>query len=114
MDSRAITAVAKAKKSGELICPDACTKCGRQVRLHAHHEDYAKPLCVEWLCPKCHSRRHAKSRPNLTDDTSVLTIPMCSRLKESIRNAAKHSDRTMADWARLLLEQESKEYRVNG
>lgn len=35
-----------------------CEKCG-EARSHAHHEDYANPLDVVWLCAKCHQRHHA-------------------------------------------------------
>lgn len=30
--------------------------CG--AKAHAHHTDYSKPLEVQWLCPKHHSREH--------------------------------------------------------
>lgn len=35
-----------------------CEDCGAE-KTHAHHDDYAKPLNVRWLCPPCHSRWHA-------------------------------------------------------
>ena len=31
-----------------------CDVCQRAVRLQAHHEDYAKPLWVAWVCTTCH------------------------------------------------------------
>ena len=36
-----------------------CTFCGSEKNLHAHHNDYKKPLEVIWLCAKCHHRAHA-------------------------------------------------------
>ncbi len=40
------------------VSKEPCLFCsGAQV--HAHHRDYAKPLEVIWLCPKCHHRLHA-------------------------------------------------------
>jgi transcriptional regulator with XRE-family HTH domain len=42
---------------GELV-RQPCEKCGSTKRIHAHHEDYAKPLEVVWLCPGHHVRRH--------------------------------------------------------
>jgi hypothetical protein len=35
----------------------ACEVCGSE-NSHAHHEDYAKPLEVRWLCPLHHSKVH--------------------------------------------------------
>ncbi len=36
-----------------------CDVCG-QLDVHAHHQDYAKPLEVVWLCPLHHKERHWK------------------------------------------------------
>jgi hypothetical protein len=36
-----------------------CAICGAEEHVHAHHQDYAKPLEVKWLCAKCHHRVHA-------------------------------------------------------
>lgn len=36
-----------------------CEVCGKP-NSHAHHEDYARPLEVKWLCPKHHKEAHAK------------------------------------------------------
>ena len=40
---------------------DACEHCGTpatQARLLGHHPDYAAPLKVIWLCPRCHANVH--------------------------------------------------------
>lgn len=53
--------VGNAVKSGVLIKPLSCSKCGdftSSRRLHAHHEDYYKPLDVVWLCVQCHVDEH--------------------------------------------------------
>jgi hypothetical protein len=37
--------------------PSACSKCNRIIeknKLHGHHNDYTKPLEIEWLCNDCH------------------------------------------------------------
>lgn len=47
-----------AVKRGEVMRPTRCTDCGEERRLHAHHPDYGRPLYVEWLCTRCHGRRH--------------------------------------------------------
>lgn len=49
-----------AVKTGKLIKPKKCSKCGIEVRLSAHHEDYSKPLEVLWLCSSCHKLEHNK------------------------------------------------------
>lgn len=51
--------VKAAVDSGKLIKPDRCQKCGKSPKhLHAHHENYEKPLEVIWLCPLCHKIEH--------------------------------------------------------
>lgn len=51
------TAVGNALRDG-ILKREPCLFCGRKD-VHAHHRDYAKPLEVVWLCPKCHHRLHA-------------------------------------------------------
>ena len=53
---RAQTAVGNAIRDGKLK-KEPCMFCG-VTHVHAHHRDYAKPLDVIWLCPKCHHRLH--------------------------------------------------------
>lgn len=40
-------------------------ECGRKWHLSAHHDDYAKPLEVRWLCRRCHPRADAERRIRL-------------------------------------------------
>ena len=54
---KAHTAVSNAIRDGRLI-KEPCLFCDAH-EVHAHHRDYAKPLEVVWLCPKCHHRLHA-------------------------------------------------------
>jgi hypothetical protein len=35
-----------------------CEVCGTR-KVHAHHDDYGKPLEVIWLCHSHHMARHA-------------------------------------------------------
>ena len=55
----ASTMVRNAVRDGKLIKPDNCSDCGNEPkRLHGHHDNYAYPLVVRWLCAGCHSAWH--------------------------------------------------------
>jgi transposase-like protein len=57
-------AVASALKNGRLIRSVSCEECGRtRCVLHAHHDDYGKPLSVRWLCVSCHRTWHEQNVP---------------------------------------------------
>lgn len=49
--------VKNAVRTGELKAAP-CERCGRDDQIHAHHDDYSKPLDVRWLCPDHHRERH--------------------------------------------------------
>jgi len=55
--NRARLAVYRAVKAGK-IKRKPCYFCGATKGLHAHHEDYAQPLDVVWLCSSCHGKLH--------------------------------------------------------
>lgn len=57
---RAQVIVARAIKSGFLI-KKPCRICGNPDS-EGHHEDYSKPLDVDWLCPKHHAERNREIR----------------------------------------------------
>lgn len=50
-----------ARQTG-LARPQPCTVCGTTEAVHAHHDDYNKPLEVIWLCPRHHAERHRALR----------------------------------------------------
>lgn len=43
---------------GEIV-KQPCEGCGDE-KVHAHHDDYGKPLDVRWLCPACHGIEHRR------------------------------------------------------
>jgi len=53
--------VSNAIRDGRLV-RGCCEGCGTAENVHAHHDDYSKPLDVRWLCAKCHHRHHAEKR----------------------------------------------------
>lgn len=55
---KARTEVGNTIRDGRLFRPKKCERCARDYKLHAHHEDYSKPLDVIWLCTPCHGARH--------------------------------------------------------
>jgi hypothetical protein len=50
------TAVANALRDGRLT-KAPCEKCGAEPA-HAHHDNYAFPLDVRWLCQQHHTEVH--------------------------------------------------------
>lgn len=57
-EARKITRSAIAKK---ILVRQPCEVCGNE-KVHAHHEDYTKPLEVRWFCPTHHMEHHKKQR----------------------------------------------------
>ena len=55
---RAHNSVANAVRAGKLV-KQPCEVCGAE-NVHAHHDDYAKPLEVRWLCPAHHAEERRK------------------------------------------------------
>lgn len=56
----------RAVRSGRIVKPLECSRCGEippRRQLHGHHEDYARPLEVEWVCTKCHGLEHHGEAP---------------------------------------------------
>ena len=78
---KAIRIIAKAIKQGKIIRGPCVinNKICSKGKAHGHHEDYKKPLEVDWLCAKHHKRLHAniltkEELIKLTRSRSVLKI----------------------------------------
>ena len=51
----------KAVRRGDETREGKCAECGKAGPVGvivAHHDDYAKPMKVRYLCRKCHKRHH--------------------------------------------------------
>lgn len=64
--ARAHWTVSNAIRYGKLT-RQPCQVCGNK-KSHAHHNDYSKPLKIEWLCHRCHWNKHGwiSTRKNKT------------------------------------------------
>lgn len=63
--TKAWSAVGNAILLGKIEKPIYCELCGAfDVKIHAHHSDYSKPLEVLWLCHGCHMTLHSDERLN--------------------------------------------------
>jgi hypothetical protein len=57
---RANRMIAYHKAKGN-IHEQPCEVCGSEKHIHAHHDDYDKPLNVRWLCAAHHHQWHAEN-----------------------------------------------------
>jgi transcriptional regulator with XRE-family HTH domain len=88
----------KAREATLRCRPKACSACGRPSRVHAHHEDYSRPLDVVFLCALCHRRRHAGKLdlPSPPGPVAVSIVNACS--------AWLRAGGSMEDVARMMAE----------
>lgn len=54
----ASTMIGNAIRDGKIIKPNECSDCGKTGKIHGHHDDYALPMVVRWLCSRCHRLWH--------------------------------------------------------
>jgi len=64
---RARVAFAMAINNKSIKRVDVCSVCGSNYFVDAHHEDYSKPLEVQWLCRLCHRKADRARRDRLVD-----------------------------------------------
>lgn len=98
--SAAYAAMAKAVASGDVTRPRRCSECESVGRVEGHHEDYAKPLAVRWLCRACHAAAHSSKNGGRL----VTRVP--PDLEIAVRVQAARERRSAA----RLVEQAVREY----
>lgn len=56
-------AVKNARRAGRLIAGpcETCRASEPATKIHAHHDDYQKPLDVRWFCGPCHRAHHRQA-----------------------------------------------------
>ncbi len=62
---KARSEVNHAVNAGKLIKPSSCSSCDKECSPQGHHDDYALPLTVRWLCVPCHNQWHKENGPGL-------------------------------------------------
>jgi ribosomal protein S27AE len=109
--ARAHAMVTYAIRTGKLT-PAQCEKCGNSNAL-AHHDDYAEPLTVRWLCDIHHAEWHRKHGPGLHGfGTRASGKHKSKRVKLSASAeqwrewelAAKDAGKNLTAWIRSVLD----------
>ena len=101
----------QAINKGIIVKPNICSKCLKNIPLHAHHDDYSKPLEIRWLCVKCHWKWHSKNGyspvKNVKSNNTVssYTLSIESRVHYKLKKLAEDSNRTLAGQIRMILEE---------
>ena len=61
---KATSMINSAIKTGKLF-KESCSECGSDDMVHAHHDDYLKPLNIRWLCAAHHAQWHRDNGPGI-------------------------------------------------
>ncbi len=97
--------VAEAKRHGRLV-PQPCEVCGTSERIHAHHENYNKPLKVRWLCPAYHRARHKEIGKPLTQANGLHIRGVDPETYWKLKATAAALQMTMSQYAASVLKKE--------
>lgn len=88
---RAHQHVYEAIKRGHLVRPEACEHCAKPCRPEASHDDYSRPLVVEWLCRQCHAKKDTKRK------TEAAVAAVLANRIESAGNLVSDLDHDLAN-----------------
>lgn len=93
-------------KNGTIERAELCSSCGNPPGngyTRAHHDDYAKPLEVRWLCGSCHKKQHGNGRLGAPDKRQVFTTTYREPLTvEKVAAALTLANGNVSEAARML------------
>lgn len=99
--ARAHAAVSTAIYNGTLI-RQPCEVCGKD-QTDAHHDDYAKPLDVRWLCRSHHRLHHSKGVTPVITLRTDLTKDEYREIRKLALDRREHVSTVCGDALRTLL-----------
>jgi transposase-like protein len=68
---RARILIQREVNAGRLVNPRVCSICSSTERVEAHHDDYALPFDIRWLCRLCHRAWHREHGHAANSNLSV-------------------------------------------
>lgn len=86
----------KAVNAGRIRRPKRCSECRKPCLAEGHHEDYAKPLDVRWLCRRCHMIADGRLERFLAASAAIRRpkprkrCQNCRRLSKPLRRGRCH------------------------
>lgn len=94
--------VYQAVRKGELT-REPCEVCG-DPKSQAHHEDYARPLEVRWLCQE----HHKTAGVGINGTPDMVSFRCTQEDKDAFKAAADRAGLTMSEWARRAFDAECR------
>lgn len=92
--NHAHAAVFKAIKSGTLVRPNMCSRCGATgVKIEAAHLSYETSLDVLWLCQSCHRLWDSQSPKTKTSYAASYSIRTQGRPRKILKKSLEGSYR---------------------
>ena len=97
----------QAISKGILVRPNNCTECKKATKVHAHHNNYTKPLEVTWFCSKCHWKWHKingfSSVRNTPKDIYRYVLSINSIIHSKIKAVAMREKRSLTKQVQFML-----------